>query len=568
MAMMNISFLRQVWTHLIRPYWVSEDKWRAFLLLSGHLFLMGFFIFISVKLNFVNNAIFTSLQEYNLNNFLYYLGEVSIYACLAIACFSSKNYLLQRLDIRWRKWMTDHFVNNWMHNKRYYSLQLKNDGTDNPDQRIAEDTGTFIDKTLSLTLGLLQQVVMLGSFLGILWSLSGTLSIPLGNYTVFIPGYMCWASLLYAIISSLLSFYFGRNLIRLNYENEKREANYRYSLVRLRENVEAVALYKGEAQEKNILKTRFNDILDNFYSIIRRMVVVNSWYSFYDQFRHLFPFLLIAPRYFTKTMTLGGVSQTIAAFSQVTYSLSFIVENYVGIASWRATTNRLLEFKMNLENIPPPTLAYEPHAIESIHVNCSEVALPHAAILQEDLDIKFHKGEHALITGPTGVGKSTLARVIAGLLPYGKGLIKVPKSSFLFLPQKPYMPLGTLRDVLQYPNAYLDETALCNTLDDVDLSAFVTRLDEINDWARVLSLGEQQRIAIARALLTKPHWLVMDEATSAMDENSEAGLYRLLKERLPDTTLISIGHRESLKAHHSREIRLEELSQSRRPAAA
>jgi len=568
MSTMNLSFLRQVWTHLIRPYWTSEDRWMAFLLLGGHLALMGLFIYITVQVNYLNNDIFTALQEFNFDAFLKFLGITALYACVAISCYTLKHYLLQHLEIRWRQWMTDHFVNAWMNNKRYYSLQLEGNGTDNPDQRISEDTKSFINGTLSLTLGLFQQLVTLFSFLGILWYLSGSLTFPIGGYVISIPGYMCWVAFIYAALGTLVSFYFGRNLIQLSYENEKREANYRYGLVRFRDNVEGVALYKGETQEKHILNNRFGDILDNFYSIIKRMVVMNSWNSFYDQFKHLFPFLLAAPRYFAGGMTLGGLTQTMSAFNQVSFSLSFIVENFVTIAGWRATTNRLLEFKMNLDTVPPTLLIHDTHEEEKIQLTCSEISLPHAAVLHQDLDITFHKGEHALITGPTGVGKSTLARVIAGLWPYGKGSVKVPTSSFLFLPQKPYMPLGTLKEVLQYPSNNVADDTLLDALEAVDLGAFESRLNEVNDWARVLSLGEQQRIAIARALLTKPRWLVMDEATSAMDEASEGHLYRLLKERLPETTLITIGHRESLKALHIREIRLEGLDKPEKLAAA
>ena len=325
MAAMNLSFLRQVWTQLIRPYWTSEDKWMAFLFLSGHLFLMGLFIYITVKLNYLNNDIFTALQELNFEAFLKFLGITSIYAFFAIVCFTTKHYLLQHLQIRWRQWTTDHFVNAWMDNKRYYSLQLEGDGTDNPDQRISEDTRSFINTTLGLTLGLFQQLITLFSFLGILWHLSGTLSLPLGDYVISVPGYMCWIAFIYAGIGTLVSMYFGRNLIHLSYENEKKEANYRYSLVRFRENVEGIALYKGEAQEKNVLNSRFGHILDNFYSIIKRMVIMNSWNSLYDQFKHLFPFLLAAPRYFAGGMTLGGLTQTMTAFNQVSFSLSFIV---------------------------------------------------------------------------------------------------------------------------------------------------------------------------------------------------------------------------------------------------
>jgi putative ATP-binding cassette transporter len=553
-------FLRHVWSHLIRPYWTSEDKWIAIGLLSGYLVLMLSFIGISVKLNYLNNDIFTALQNLDSKLFFYYLGIFLIIAFFSIAAYTAKFYLLQTLEIRWRRWLTHHLIDAWLHERRYYALQLKGDGTDNPDQRISYDVYHFIDMTLKLSLGLFQQVITIFSFLGILWGLSGTLRIPLGDMAISIPGYMCWGALIYALGGTLISFYLGRPLIRLNYEFEKREANFRYSLVRFRENTEGIALYKGEEQEKGVFRERINHIVENVRDVIKQMVLMNSWGSLYEQIQHLFPFLLAAPRFFAQEITFGGLTQTMAAFRQVSFSLSFIITNFKEIASWRATTNRLLEFKLNLEQIPPAELSHEIHEENAVHINCMHISLPHGALLNEDIELTIPKGQDTLITGPTGAGKSTLTRAIAGLWPYGNGSIKVPSASFLFLPQKPYMPLGSLMNVLCYPALEASEDQICSTLKAVGLEEFQNRLHEINDWARVLSLGEQQRIAIARALLVRPEWLVLDEATSAMDEASEAHLYKMLKTTLPETTLISIGHRESLKTFHASEIRLGEVN--------
>jgi len=558
----RFAFLNHVWTHLIRPYWTSEDKWIALALLGGYLVLMLSYIGISVKLNYLNNEIFTALQNLDSQVFFYCLGIFVIIALFAIASYAAKFYLLQNLEIRWRRWMTDHLIDAWLQDRRYYALQLKGNGTDNPDQRISYDVYHFIDKTLKLSLGLFQQVITLFSFLGILWGLSGTLRIPLGDMILSIPGYMCWGALVYALAGTLVSFYLGRPLIRLNYEFEKREANFRYSLVRFRENSEGIALYQGENQEKTVFKNRIDHIVENVYDVIRRMVVMNSWESLYAQIQHLFPFLLAAPRFFAKEITFGGLTQTMGAFNQVSWSLSFIISNYKEIASWRATTNRLLEFMGDLERIPPAELSHGNHEEDDIHVNCVQITLPHGASLNEDINLTFTKGNHTLITGPTGSGKSTLTRVMAGLWPYGKGSIRVPATSFLFLPQKPYMPLGSLENVLCYPALKANEIDICSSLAAVGLEGLKDRLQEVNDWARVLSLGEQQRIAIARALLAKPEWLILDEATSAMDEASEAHLYGLIKTMLPKTTLISIGHRESLKDFHACEIRLGEIVSS------
>lgn len=567
MVSSKFSFLKQVWAYLIHPFWTSDQKWIALALLGGHLSLMGLFIYITVKLNYWNNDFFNALQALNSSEFFRLLGIFAIYAFFAIVIFMTKSYLLQKLEVRWRQWMTENLLDTWIKDRRYYALQLKGNNTDNPDQRISEDIGQFIDITLSLFLGLLQQSITLVSFLGILWTLSGTLSIPLGSYTLSIPGYMCWGAFIYALGGTFLSFYFGKNLIQLNYEHEKREANFRYSLVRFRENVEAIAFYKGENREKDVCDQRFGHIVNNFHDIIRRMLVINSWNSFYGQFEHIFPFLLAAPRFFAKEITFGGLTQTMGAFTQVSSCMSFFINNFVRIASWRATTNRLLEFHNSLENLPPSPLTHIQHAGRDIHLACDSIALPHGPILRKDVHLTLTKGEDTLITGPTGIGKSTIARVIAGLWPYGQGNVKLPNAHIMFLPQKPYMPLGTLEFVLQYPTTHISKKRIVEALKAVGLDDFESRLEEVNDWARVLSLGEQQRVAIARALLTKPDWLILDEATSAMDESSEAKLYQLVRKRLPKTTFITIGHRESLKGLHDREIRIDHKESIRTIAA-
>lgn len=555
---MRFTFFRQVWQYLIRPYWTSEEKWSALGLLLGHLVFMGIFIALTVRLNFLNNDLFTALQKFDKQGFFAAVGTFCLLAGPAILSFMAKHYLLQHLEIRWRRWMTHNFLERWMKDRRYYKLQLEGNGSDNPDQRIAEDITSFITQSLQIGLALVQQVSTLFSFLGILWSLSGSWSFSLGSFAFSIPGYMCYAAFLYALFGTGLSFYFGRSLITLDYESEKREANFRYGLVRFRENSESIAFYQGEERERGILGNRFSHIVENFYAIVRRMLLVNVWTAFYGQVSHLFPFFLVVPKFFAKAMTLGDLMQTTAAFAQVSSALSFIISNFSTLAHWRATTNRLLEFAMILEHIPPSSFQVTHHSEKDMELLCESITLPQGPVLKDNLNTRFKAGEDTLIMGPTGIGKSTLLRVAAGLWPYGQGDLKLPRASTLFLPQKPYMPLGTLAEVLSYPHSQKEHPDLVQVLESVGLGHFAARLYEVNDWARVLSLGEQQRLSIARALLVKPDWLFMDEATSSMDERAEAHMYGLLKQHLSGTTLISVGHRESLKRLHARSLWLGE----------
>ncbi|MEB3703054.1 ABC transporter ATP-binding protein/permease [Candidatus Bealeia paramacronuclearis] len=565
MVQPNLSFSKAVFK-ILWPYWRSEKKWEAlFLLLCSGSFLAAF-VFTQLELNYWGNDFYTALQEFRMNDFFGLLKKFSYLAALAISTYVLAFYAQKHLELRWRKWLTHFYIQKWLSHRNYYHLLLAGSQTDNPDQRIAEDVGHFCSETIRLFLDAFRNILMLIAFLGVLWVLSGTLKIPLGDKVLEVPGYMFWAGLIYAIIGSFISVKIGNPLVPLNYEQEKREADFRYSLIRFRENAEGIALYSGENSENQTFGNRFEYVYDNFKSIIKRSFMISGWISFYGQIAYVFPILLIAPRYFAKEVTFGALMQTIGACNHVNTALSFFVDQYPAIAHWKATTNRLLVFLGEMEELEklPKEIRISPHPEPSI-ISCRNLTifLPHEKILFENLNLKFQKGEHTLIKGPSGIGKSTLMRTLSGLWPYGSGQIQLPTQSPMFLPQKPYMPLGTLKEILTYPedHAKLEEKDFLNLLDLVGLENLSGRLNEIDDWARVLSLGEQQRVSILRALIQKPQWLLMDEATSSLDEDSERKVFELLQHVLKETTFISVGHRASLLAWHPRVISLEDLFQ-------
>jgi putative ATP-binding cassette transporter len=471
-------------------------------------------------------------------------------------------YLNQMLEIRWRRWLTDRYLRAWLSDGAYYRMQLMARETDNPDQRIAEDVSLLISHTLTLLIGGMRALVNLIAFVAILWGLSGTLNVPLGSLSVALPGYMVWLALLYAVAGTWLTDWIGRPLVRLNFDKQRCEADFRFGLVRFRENTEGVALYGGEEDELRGFRERFGAVVGNWWQIMRRQKRLTYFTSGYVQAAWIFPSIVAAPRYFRGDLALGGLMQTIGAFGQVQDSLSFFVQSYKQIAEWCSVVERLSGFEQALERMR--IQAATGSGVQRINGNNThlivegvDLHLPNGQPLIADVNLSILRGDTILLAGGSGSGKSTLLRAIAGIWPFGSGEICAARDArILFLPQKPYLPIGTLREVVTYPTPAggVEDATLREALDAVGMSQLSGRLDEAGHWALQLSPGEQQRIAFARALVQKPEWLFLDEATSALDEATEARLYRLVRDRLPEATVFSIGHRATLRPFHSRQL--------------
>src|SRR6516225_5488278 len=504
------GFLRQAWD-LAWPYWKSEEKWSAIGLLVAVVVLNLITVGLNVRFNTWYNDFYNTLQEYDWAQFWRQLAIFGVLAFLFIVVAVYSLYLRQILHIRWRRWLTDRFLRNWLGNQSYYRLQLNQVTTpDNPDQRISDDLDRFATITLALSLGLLSSLVTLVSFLSILWTLSGALNVPLGGgFLIKIPGYMVFAALIYAVAGTLLTRWIGQPLVRLNFDQQRFEADFRFSMVRLRENAENIAFYGGEARELDTFRARFARVVANWWGIIKRRKKL-GWFTYgYDQVAIVFPFLVAAPRYFDKVIQLGGLMQIASAFRQVQESLSFIISSYTEIAEYQAVVQRLSGFRGRLNDIAEQQQAPQPIEIKrggtGLDVEALDLNLPDGRLLRPDIALAASPSNPLLITGASGSGKSTLLRAIAGLWPFGRGRIRVAESRSLFLPQRPYLPLGTLAEALRA----------------VGLPQLVEQLDEDGNWAHRLSIGEQQRVAFARVLLARPEIVFLDEATSALDEAAE-----------------------------------------------
>ncbi|MEO8156646.1 MAG: ABC transporter ATP-binding protein/permease [Betaproteobacteria bacterium] len=561
----RFKFLRDTW-RLIKPFWTSEERFMAWILLGTVIGLTLAMVYMNVQFNYWNNDFYNALQEKDKAAFWRLMGRFTFLATAYILMAVYAFYLNQMLQIRWRRWLTDSYLKQWLSKRAYYSLQLGGNPADNPDQRVAEDLKIFVDQSLDLALGFLNAVVTLGSFVGILWGLSGPLEVPFNGSQIIIPGYMVWAALLYAIVGTWLTHKIGKKLIMLNFNQQRFEADFRFGLVRFRENAEGVALYGGEQDELRSFRTRFGSVVDNWWQIMRRQKILNTFTIGYSQAAIIFPFLVAGNRYFAGTIQLGGLMQISNAFGHVQGSLSWFINAYNTFATWKATVDRLLGFHNAIEDAHVRAAGAsgvrQTQDTESdLVIDNVALSLPDGSPLMASSNATVRPGDSLLVRGPSGSGKSTLFRAIAGIWPFGSGRVQMPdRSATLFLPQRPYLPIGTLRDVIAYParDRIFSEESARDALSAVGLGHLVGRLNEQQNWSMQLSPGEQQRVAFARALLQQPAWLFLDEATASLDEPAEQQLYRLLKERLPRTTLVSIGHRSTLLPFHARVMELKD----------
>ena len=555
----KFNYFKVFW-HLCRDYWKSDQKWKALGLLGVVIALNFAAVYLLVQLNNWYNTFYNALQGYEEELFWPLVGEFTGLALLYIVIAVYAIYLRQMLQINWRSWMTDKYLSLWMEGQAYYRLQVLGSDTDNPDQRISEDINQFVSLSLQLFVGFLKELTTLGAFAVVLWNLSGAFTVPIGGHEFVIYGYMFWFSLLYSLLGTGAAHLVGRKLIGLDFDQQRYEADFRFNMMRVRENSESIAFYRGEAPEGAGFRERFGRVIGNFWQLMRQTKLLNFYINGYAQLAVIVPLVLAAPQYFAGTMALGGLMQTLSAFGRVQDALSYFVTSYDSLAQLAAVIRRLGTFSMHIEEaIAVENGVMRKEGEGELVLKELTVALPDGRELVQDMEAAFPVGTRVLVMGSSGCGKSTLLRTLAGIWPYGRGEVSLPASSrVLFLPQRPYLPLGSLKEALSYPSGvHADNETLKKVLEQVALSSLEDKLEQVDDWSRILSLGEQQRLAFARVLLKKPDWVFLDEATSALDEDREQEMYELLRAELPDLGIMSVGHRSTLTAQHEETLTLD-----------
>lgn len=561
------STLAIVW-RLASPYFRSEDRWPGRILLAAVIIIELSIVGITVLINEWNNRFYNALQERNWDTFVHQIGYFCILAAIYIVLAVYQLYLNQWLQIRWRRWMTRQYLDHWLQGANHYRMQLLGDAADNPDQRISEDVRYFIEGgpsgagIIDIGLRLLNSVVTLASFAAILWGLSAAAPLHVFGVRHDIPGYLLWAALIYAVVGTTFTHLIGRALIALNFQQQRYEADFRFNLVRVRENSEQIALLAGEPAENDRLLMRFGNVVSNWYAIMTRQKKLTFLTASYGQAAVVFPYIMAAPAYFANVIQLGGLMQTANAFGRVQEALSVFVTIYRSLAEWRAVIERLNGFDQSVAKaravaLTPPVIDVTAGDTAALSIKDLAVRLPNGVPLVNAGNLTIAPGERVLVSGPSGAGKSTLLRALAGIWPFGGGTFTVPKGARLMtLPQRPYFPIAPLAAAVAYPAepGTFDAAKVAELVIAVGLPALAPRIEEEAHWNRMLSLGEQQRLGIARALLHAPDYLFLDEATASLDEPSEAALYSLLQQRLPKATIVSIGHRSTLAAFHRRRL--------------
>jgi len=567
------TFIKQAWA-LTRPYFASDQKWKARALLAAIVALNLALVYMAVLFNDWNKLFYDALQDKNAAVFWTQLTRFAWLAFGFIILAVYKFYLTQLLVVRWRAWMTNHYLTRWLSNQAFYKMELMRfaaapnaagHNPDNPDQRIQDDISQFTGDTISLTMGLLNAVVTLASFVGILWSLSGDFAFTLAGQSFDVPGFMVWMALLYCLVGSLVTHYLGRPQIKLNFEQQRREADFRHHMVRVREYSESIALDRGEEVERKQLDNRFGLVLGNYLALIRSQKRLVWFTSFFGQAAVVFPFVVAAPRFFSGAIQLGVLVQISSAFGQVQGALSWFVDNYRSLAAWRATTDRLTSFEASFQALALTNKGLVATDSEALSSQDVHLELPDGTVLLDRARLQAQPGDSILLSGPSGAGKSTLFRALAGIWPFAEGHLQRPHDS-MFIPQRPYFPNGPLRNALAYPQeaALFSDADLTAALRSALLPELTGRLDEFGAWSQILSGGEQQRLAVARVLLKKPRWIFADEATSALDESAEHLIYKSLLAQVKQGrgAIISIAHKPSVEAFHTSRWILEKLPEA------
>lgn len=560
------QFFGEFW-QLTKPFWASEQKWRAMLLLALATLCVFAEVRATVAINLFYKDLFDALQNFNKSALPSLVLTFSIAVGVLILAFGYRSYFSGLLSIRWREWLTKHYLSAWLHNHTYYNLQILNKKIDNPDQRIADDIARFTSTTVNLFTDLLRSVLTLVTFSFILWQISASFQIPIGsNSSITIYGYLFWCALIYAIIGTWLTNTLGSSLANFDYQQERNNANFRFGLMRVRETSEQIALQKGHITERHILNKTFKPIVDNFLDIIRLQKNLLFFSNGYKYLSYIVGIVIGLPLFFSQKIHLGGLMQVTGAFDNVVVALSLFVSSFILLADWRATIYRLTEFKIMMGEAAnvKKDIIFTPSTHEHLSINNLDLKLPCGTKLISDLNLTIKSSEKVLITGHSGIGKSVFLRTLAGIWPHGEGEIHLPHNKqIMFLSQKPYLPLGTLRDTLLYPTQNkIEDQKLESILAFCGLEKLIPKLMVTQNWSHELSLGEQQLVSFARLFLQKPDWIFLDEATSALDELNEIKIYKHLVTLLPDATIVSVGHRSSLNQFHGRKVELTDFHQN------